>query len=61
MYEALSSILQLEQELAAYLAKHANTRTKEMTRLAFDIVDQLREQVLKLLVYEALSYSCMRP
>jgi hypothetical protein len=61
VYEALSSILQLEQELAAYLAKHSNTRTKEMTRIAFDIVDQLREQVLKLLVYEALSYWCMRP
>jgi predicted small metal-binding protein len=37
--------LQLEQELSTYLERHANTRTKEMTRIASDIVDELREQV----------------
>ena len=36
-----AQILQLEQELAGYLDRHANTRTKEMIRVASDIVDQV--------------------
>jgi len=36
-----AQILQLEQELSGYLDRHANTRTKEMIRVASDIVDQV--------------------
>ena len=40
-----AQIRHLELELATYLEKHANMRSKELTRIAIGIVDQLREQV----------------